>query len=171
MDLVEADSITKSPSLAKEHAEIYPNDGHLTASDGANASSEYDMSSSSILPRIHSFTSMLDLETDDLSFSHHDGSIPSKPAIYCTHLCRVFNIPSSANVVDLTSYIDRGPLIATGGFGQVYKGSWKNVEGLDPDDRQKLPQVAVKVINPLTLDDDKQSKVCIAFDNGHYEIR
>ena len=129
----------------------------------------------------YSSTSMPDgiLETDDdLSFdfpkpfaARHDGSIPSKSTLYRTHLSHALKLPSSTDVMDLTSYIDRGPLIATGGFGQVYKGKWKNVGYLHPDDWQKLPQVAVKVINPLTLDDDKQSKASRAFDNGLYKFR
>jgi hypothetical protein len=94
-----------------------------------------------------------------MSASSTDFAYPSDPALYRGHLCNVLTIPStSSDVVDLTGYIECGTFIASGGYGQVFQGKWKDVGGVALANSDVLPSVAVKVVSVPPLRDEKEKE-------------
>jgi len=61
-------------------------------------------------------------------------------------------------VVDLTGYIECGTFVASGGYGQIFKGKWKDVGGVALADSHVLPNVAVKVVSVPPLRDEREKE-------------
>jgi len=79
------------------------------------------------------------------------------PALYRGYLCNVLAIPpTSSDVVDLTGYIGWGTFIASGGYGQVFQGKWKDIGGVALANSDVLPSVAVKVVSVPPLRDERE---------------
>ena len=87
------------------------------------------------------------------------SAYPSDPALYRGHLCDILTIPStSSDVVDLTGYIECGAFVASGGYGQIFKGKWKDVGGAALANSHVLPNVAVKVMSVPPLRDEREKE-------------
>ena len=88
-----------------------------------------------------------------------DSAYPSDPALYRDHLCNILTIPpTDSDVVDLTGYIEFGTFIASGGYGQVFKGKWKEVGNAALANSHVLPNVVVKVVSVPPLRDEREKE-------------
>lgn len=91
-----------------------------------------------------------------VSSSNHPTSnkslqCPTDPALYRQFLTCVLQHKESsshgtAGIADFSDYLERAEYIAGGGYGEVYKGHWENIDSSLESVHHSLPPIALKIM-------------------------